>query len=186
MGFTQRKALTRRILQCLGAGAVLFSVLIAPNAPKAIRRLIAIDDSKDTYRLKRALQQLARRGLVRLRHLPNSETAIELTKKGKTEVLKYRIENIEIDLSQPWDGRWRVVIFDIPEHKKEARDALRRQLDRLGFWQLQKSVFVLPYPCEKEIEFLRQFFEIAEHVHLLEAKTSDADLEEVIRAKFDL
>ena len=56
-----------------------------------------------------------------------------------------------------WDGKWRIVVFDIPENLRSIRQALREHLCRLQFYQLQKSVFVLPYECGDEIEFYWSF-----------------------------
>jgi len=63
-----------------------------------------------------------------------------------------------------WDGKWRIVVFDIPEKKKGVRNALRRKLKELGFYELQKSVFVFPYECGNEIEFIVEFFELRPYV----------------------
>lgn len=41
-----------------------------------------------------------------------------------------------------WDGKWRIVIFDIPEQKRLIRDLFRRNLKKWGFKHLQKSVWV--------------------------------------------
>ena len=57
-----------------------------------------------------------------------------------------------------WDGKWRIVMFDIEEIKKLARDQLRRKLKELGFGMLQKSVFISPH------DILKDFFEFSENV----------------------
>jgi len=63
-----------------------------------------------------------------------------------------------------WDGKWRIVVFDIPEKIKRGRDALREKLKELGFYELQKSVFVFPYKCQNEIEFVIEFFNLRKYV----------------------
>ena len=70
-------------------------------------------------------------------------TRIVLTKEGQKKALKFKIDEIEIKVPAKWDGKWRIVIFDIPEKFKKAREALRRKLKDLGFLELQKSVFRL-------------------------------------------
>src|SRR3990167_2211250 len=65
---------------------------------------------------------------------------------------------------EKWDKKWRVVIFDIPEKSRMARDALRRKLKELEFRELQKSVFVHPYECKKEIDFIIEFFNLRHYV----------------------
>ena len=59
------------------------------------------------------------------------------------------------------------MIFDIPEQYRRARHALKNKLSELGFYPLQKSVWVHPFPCETEIEFLKNHFNIKPYVHIL-------------------
>ena len=58
-------------------------------------------------------------------------------------------------------------MFDIPHDHKIARDAFRTKLEDLKFYSLQKSVFITPYPCEKEIEFIATVFDVRKHVLIL-------------------
>jgi len=69
------------------------------------------------------------------------------------------------------------VAFDIPEDYKRARDALRRKLQQLGFRELQKSVFVFPYECKDEIEFIVEFFAIRKYVRYGVLDLIDNDLQ---------
>lgn len=61
----------------------------------------------------------------------------------------------------PWDGKWRLVIFDLPEERKIRREALRRKLYELGFGQLQKSIYISPF------DFVQDMAEFLERQHLL-------------------
>ena len=55
-----------------------------------------------------------------------------------------------------WDGKWRMVIFDIKEKFKLVRKALRDKLKQLGFGMLQKSVYISPYDFEEDMyQFLK-------------------------------
>ena len=49
-----------------------------------------------------------------------------------------------------WDGKWRVIIFDIPEKLRGKRDLLRKELNNFGFMQLQRSVWAYPYKLPQE------------------------------------
>jgi len=75
-------------------------------------------------------------------------------------------------------------MFDIPHIKKWARDALRNKLRELGFYQLQKSVFIYPYQCENEIDFLCEVFGIRKHVLLIVC--NDFEGSEKLRHHFGL
>ena len=111
-------------------------------------------------------------------------TRIVLTKEGQKKALKFKIDEIEIKVPAKWDGKWRIVIFDIPEKFKKAREALRRKLKDLGFLELQKSVFILPYECEDEIDFIVEVFQIRPHVRFVRANYFTN--EEQLKIKFGL
>ena len=84
-----------------------------------------------------------------------------------------------------WDKKWRVVIFDIPEELRSARKRLRGRLKHFGFFQLQKSVFVFPYPCEKELADICKSLKISNYVDILVAE-SPGFQEDEIKKFFDL
>src|SRR3989344_7059632 len=67
---------------------------------------------------------------------------IQLTPKGNLKVL---LAKAKIQKQQKWDGKWRLVIFDIPENKRELRDKFRTLLKKNNFYKLQHSVFFHPY-----------------------------------------
>lgn len=90
---------------------------------------------------------------------------IELTEKGKMRAMEYcLLRKLEIK-DKKWDGKWRMLIFDIPEKLKKGRNALRWKIKKLGFCELQKSVFVIPYECKKEIDFVVGYFDLSPYVH---------------------
>ena len=94
---------------------------------------------------------------------------IKLTNRGRARALEYAFVKLKLPTKKKWDRKWRLVLFDIPETKKKTRDALRRKLKNLGFMEFQKSVFIYPYPCADEINFVINFFNIHENVFYLEA-----------------
>lgn len=56
-----------------------------------------------------------------------------------------------------WDGFWRQAIFDIEEKYRLEREEIRSKLKSLGFGMLQESVWISPFPIEKELaEYFNQ------------------------------
>jgi hypothetical protein len=93
---------------------------------------------------------------------------------GKFTITRVGRKHLEIALAKEfkikkikWDEKWRFVTFDIPEDLKHARLAFSYKLKELGFYNFQRSLFVLPFPCEKEIKMLTDLLGITPHVHLL-------------------
>ena len=87
---------------------------------------------------------------------------ITLTERGKREAGWLQIDALKIKKPNRWDGKWRIVIFDIAQLKKLYREAFRGKLKELGFYPLQKSVWIHPFDCRDEIELLRDFFGLTE------------------------
>lgn len=60
--------------------------------------------------------------------------------------------------SKPWDGKWRIVVFDIAEKERSLRNFLRDKLTSLGFGKLQESVYVTPLDVLFDLkEFLKEY-----------------------------
>lgn len=67
-----------------------------------------------------------------------------------------------------WDGRWRIIMFDVEEVNKKARNRLRRKLKELGFGMLQKSVFISPHDLLRDFSEFAQASGIKDYLYLLE------------------
>ncbi len=100
----------------------------------------------------------------------NHQIYIKLTQKGREKAGWLQIDNLEIKKPKKWDKKWRIVIFDISQLKKVYREAFRGKLKELGFYPLQKSVWITPFECCNEIKLLKEFFGLTEkEVRLIEA-----------------
>ncbi|MFA7254213.1 MAG: CRISPR-associated endonuclease Cas2 [Patescibacteria group bacterium] len=109
--------------------------------------------SRDRGDLTRKIAYLRKRGLVN-QFTEDKITYLELTQAGKKRIDKLLLENVKITKPSVWDRKWRIVIFDIPEKDKEVRNFVRNHLYKLGFRQIQKSVFVYPFECSSEIDLI--------------------------------
>lgn len=104
-----------------------------------------------------------------IRRIRNEEDAsYALTSKGKARLNYIIIDNIELKNQKHWNGKWYLVMYDLPIRFKRVRNALRWKLKDLGFFQFQKSVWAYPYPCEEEILFVADFFGVRKYVEILE------------------
>lgn len=138
----------------------------------------------DKDKVAKAFERLKRNHLIILKEAGGKFT-VELTEKGRRKVEEIKFEDMAIEVPSVWDRKWRIVIFDIPEKQhKRARNALREKLQKLGFYQLQKSVWAHPYPCEKEVQFLCELFDINRFVNIITADKIYNDI--FLRKYFDL
>lgn len=72
--------------------------------------------------------------------------------------------------ARPWDGWWRLFVFDLPVSQQRVRLALLRWLRRNGFGYLQDSVWISPDPVEKLAEATKGFRDDAELFTVLECR----------------
>jgi CRISPR-associated endonuclease Cas2 len=162
------------LLYFLVGGGILVLSMFSPQLPYQILKAYLKKKKFDKRKFNRSIKRLEDQGMVTISQ-EGEETVIRLTKKGKERALKYKLEDMEIKKPKKWDGKWRIVIFDIPEKKKLARNVLRDKLKELGFERVQKSVFVHPYPCRDEIDFIKEVYEIAPYVQLVTAESFDEE-----------
>ncbi len=81
-----------------------------------------------------------------------NDESYEITKKGLRKLAKLKLQ--AITKPDVWDGKWRIMMFDIPEDNRPLRDAVRRQIKLLGMIQLQKSVWAHKYECLQQFRSL--------------------------------
>lgn len=129
----------------------------------------------DRQKLKADIRELYRSKLVDVKENADGSYVFTLTDKGKLRTFSYSFADMQITKAK-WDRKWRFVIFDIPETLKKSRDALREKLRSLGFYELQKSVFIFPYKCGDEIEFIVEFFQLRKYVRYGVFSDIDNDL----------
>jgi phenylacetic acid degradation operon negative regulatory protein len=97
----------------------------------------------------------------------NHERKYQITPKGLSQLQK---RQLLLTLQKgKWDGKWRILIFDIEEANRAVRNTLRYQIKELGFGYLQKSVWISPYDVIKKLEKYLQMYNLKEKVILIES-----------------
>lgn len=114
-----------------------------------------------------AVDSIKRQKLIEYVSDRDGKTIVKITKRGESKLRAFAINLIEIKKPKRWDGKWRLVIFDIPIRFTKGREALRYYLKKLDFYQFQKSAWIYPYPCEDEIIFIADFFGVGKYVEIL-------------------
>lgn len=157
---------TKIILAVLAVVGVLAIAAIAPNIFQIFGRYKKSRRYSDKQ-LRNAFYTLKRRNFIEVIKEKDEKIIVRLTKKGKQYVREFSIDNLSILKPKKWDKKWRMVIFDIPNKFNMARLALRNKIKELGFYKLQKSVWIYPYPCEDEILFVANFFNVESFIEIL-------------------
>ncbi len=171
---TKRLGATQRKILLLLLGGVALSCTRSLGKQWRI-----IEDIRDDWRAikrqaaERALEALYESRLIEARKNPDGAHTLVLSENGKTRALTYRILTMKVRPSGPWDGKWRFVLYDIPEHRRDARDALRDHLKRLGLQKFQQSAGITPHECRNEIEFIVELLDVRKYVRLVVAEHLD-------------
>lgn len=163
MGVVEKEAKRKRrntnIQQALLATVALTGVVlvaaIAPNAPAILAKLPSVKRAQLRYRYRTALGRLAAQGYIAFEK-NNGKHYARITEEG-SKVLAFEQEKAKLNNANKkrWNRRWRVVIFDVPERRRQTRDRLRKIMREVGFVHLQDSVWVFPYDCEDFITLLK-------------------------------
>ncbi|MDO8621372.1 MAG: CRISPR-associated endonuclease Cas2 [Candidatus Levybacteria bacterium] len=163
--------LTKALLLTLGTGVVIGTALVFPGIGLLYKEFKKQqwEDAKKRGALRSTIKRLEKQKLISWKE-KDGEVQLTLEEKGRKRILQYKMDTLTLKNTGKWDGFWRVVIFDIPEDSRNAREFLREKLKDLGFKQLQKSVFVIRLECKDEIDFLRHSLEISPYVSYILAK----------------
>lgn len=114
-----------------------------------------------------ALYNLEQKGYLKSRNKGRSRKWA-LTKKGWIKLIKLKIKSKNCQKKKKWDGKWRLVAFDIPEKYRKTRDMLRLYLYAMGFKSLQKSVFITQEDILDEVKRLIEACEMEPFVQFME------------------
>lgn len=167
-------AVISAILKLAATGATISVALLAPNALQALEKPLKkyfahLDDQDRQRELQRVVRYMRSRKLLS----GSYQYGLQITDEGRAQLDKLELNELHVATPLRWDHSWRIVFYDIPEARKRGRDALTRKLHSLGFWQMQKSVFIHPFPCREVIEALTVSYKIDEFVTYIETSYID-------------
>ncbi len=122
-----------------------------------------------------AVRRLEKKGFIE-KGIMEDELCLRLTQLGSDYLRKQQQRKKEKSILEinpekvKWDGKWRVVVFDIPEKNRRVRQALRMGLRMLEFKLLQKSVWVSKVDCTKELRKYIRELSLSDYVLVFETK----------------
>ena len=173
------------LLGSIAVAGVAGIVLLAPPMLRLLKNadpewLLKRDPGR---RLRESALRLKRKGLVEFKN-ENGKKRLRLTPRGEKVMGSIWNETYQLQKPRRWDGKWRLVIFDIPEKQRPTRDKIRHLVSRLGFLRLQDSVWVYPYDCEELVTLLKTDLKIGRAVLYIIADAIEFD--KPIRQHFSL
>jgi len=183
---TTKANITKVALITIVLGALPFIALGGVAMGNAVQIFKMFDKNKKykDKQIRNAITSLHRYKLIEYVSEKNGITIVKITKKGETKLKSFSIDLMKINKPKKWDGKWRVVMFDLPVRFSKARHSLRLKLKQLGFVQFQKSVWVYPYPCTDEILFIAEYYKVRKYIDMM--TVLEISNEKNLKEKFDL
>jgi len=115
-----------------------------------------------------ALSRMSEQGLIQSRKV-GRRSFYALTEKGRQWMQAGKRRSLERE-PRAWDGKWRLLTYNIPERMRQRRDALREELRRLGYGNLTSALWISPYDLSKELEEIFSKLKVCEYVETFEAQ----------------
>ncbi len=104
--------------------------------------------------------------------------------------VRWQVERVRERLYQPpppWDGRLRLLLYHVPEDRRNDRDRFRKELALLGFGTPYPGVWVNPSPRLEAARELVAFYGLERYVELfLAERRSYGPLAGLLAASYDL
>jgi phenylacetic acid degradation operon negative regulatory protein len=118
--------------------------------------------------VRSAVLRMCRAGLLKARH-NGRKSYYSLTDEG-IRLLKEGEQRIFERNSSSWNGSWSIVVYSIPEKKRESRDLLRQELTWMGYGPLGTATWISPNDSSKQVERSVKKLGIKEYVQIFQAK----------------
>jgi DNA-binding transcriptional regulator PaaX len=174
----RRGAIQDAVVKTVAVTGLLSVAVIAPNVAGVLGKHL---NKHLTYRARSSTKRLIDAGYLELVSKGGNQY-LSLTSEGHT----YLASATSYKFTPPkrWDGRWRMVCFDIAQQRSALRTQLRHKLLEIGFERLQDSVWVFPYDCEDLIQLLKRDFGVGKEVLYVIADSIEND--RALRDRFKL
>ncbi len=147
---TRKGRVQKIILHSVATAGILSIALVAPNVLKAMKKLGLVPKLRQKEYVSSSASKMVKKGLMEFK-----DGHYQITKKGEELLRLWDIESYQLKKPKKWDGKWRMVIFDIPEKKKRVRRQITPLFIQAGMHRLQDSVWVYPYDCEDIVALLK-------------------------------
>lgn len=131
----------------------------------------------------RSLKGLQEAGLIERHHSGQKEYA-RLTKEGKKKAHSIALEADTTLVDPSWDGKWRIVLLDLPEERKQERDGMRYLLKKAGFVCLKNAVWISPLPYEHLFANIKKDLGLSTELMIITTDSVDTATEEVFGELF--
>jgi len=146
MDMDKKPSIQKSIFKILARNKVISLDSLKKEAENAIKSSYK-SKNRPEYAIARSIKNLMSLGLVEC-FQSDYQPYFRLSSEGKRKLNSNAIDDDTAIVSNNWDGYWRIIILDLPEERKNEREALRYLLKKAGFACIKNSVWVSIYPYE--------------------------------------
>ncbi len=155
------------------------------------KKAVSVDrlkDSSDTtqtdkYAITRTIKNIIDSGFAEVFETAQSEY-MRLTPLGRQKLYRDELSNTTSIMNPNWDGKWRMIILDLPEERKNEREALRYLLKKAGFVCAKNSVWVSPFPFEHFFTNIKKDFGLTSEMLIIVTNQLDESTEKLFLENF--
>ncbi|MEY4747536.1 MAG: hypothetical protein RLZZ416_585 [Candidatus Parcubacteria bacterium] len=166
----KRNQIQKVVLETIKIAGILSIGIVAPNVLGAMHKLGLIRHGRHGELVRRSIDRMYSLG-----YLKHVRGGLQLTEKGEKYLRTLQSRIFTRIKPLRWDHKWRILIFDIPEHNRKLRDHIRRTLSGNGFMQVQKSVWIYPYDCEDWVNLWKAELKIGKQLLYLIVDSLEGD-----------
>lgn len=145
------------------------------EAPKASKT--------DQYAVTRTIKNIVDSGFAEVFQTEQSEY-MRLTPLGRQKLYRDELTNTTAVMNPNWDGKWRMIILDLPEERKSEREALRYLLKKAGFVCAKNSVWVSPFPFEHFFTNIKKDLGLTSEMLIITTDQIDEEAEKLFLSTF--
>lgn len=141
------------------------------------------NDNKETYALARSIKNMTDLGLIETIKSDREDYA-RITPKGRQKLVSLKLDSKNTLVSNNWDGKWRIILLDLPESRKAERESIRYLLKKANFVCLKNSAWISPYPFEHMFENIKKDLGLTNEIIILTTNTVDEKSEKYFFENF--
>ena len=169
----RRSNINDALISAVAVAGILTIGALAPNVLGLIAKSKYF--RQRAYQVKSSLSRLVKAGYLHL-EVEDGRKRVRLTPKGEKYAALLGEGRLALKKPRRWDGKWRMLIFDISEKRRKVRTQMRSTLQALGLFRLQDSVWVYPYDCEDAITIIKADLRIGKDLLYVIADKIEYDL----------
>lgn len=171
------KSISQILLAAVAVAGIVAVTVAAPNILQLLKytkwgRKKFFQKGKNRgqeIKISQACYYLKRQGYIEL--VPQGhDIVMKITEKGRKKIRRMNFENLAVPAAKNWNGHWWLVLADIPSRLYRSRaDLLRKKIRELGFYPLQRTVWVYPFDPQNEVNFISCHYNVDRFLTTVEA-----------------